>query len=310
VGEARATVANGRAIAEGLVDGRIAVRLGGRLKSEVLEPKYGVNRYAAPSPAGGFGVFSVPFTCPHSELEDRFVEIIDPSLGLPVPVEVPWGIWCHGTSVTLGEPHPVGELAGAADEERLALEVIEVFSRLGRPGLVIDAERRVRRSNGPAAQLIETSRLPVRDSVFHPGADGLEVLAGLPHWRGAVSDPFALRGKDETLLVQFMRLGRDETLVFVDDPAVRAHAAPESALRMLGLTAHESRIAAMVGSGRSPRETAVELGLSPHTVRSALKVVFDKLGVGRQSELARVVMRLETALAARSANAVPAPLGD
>jgi DNA-binding CsgD family transcriptional regulator len=64
------------------------------------------------------------------------------------------------------------------------------------------------------------------------------------------------------------------------------------ALELLGLTPAEARIAALVGGGESPREAADALGVTYNTVRSSLKLVFDKLGVGRQSELARVVARL------------------
>jgi DNA-binding CsgD family transcriptional regulator len=60
------------------------------------------------------------------------------------------------------------------------------------------------------------------------------------------------------------------------------------------LTAAEARIAALVGKSYSARETAAALGLSVNTVTSTLKVIYDKLGFEKQTELAVVVDRLAT----------------
>jgi DNA-binding CsgD family transcriptional regulator len=61
---------------------------------------------------------------------------------------------------------------------------------------------------------------------------------------------------------------------------------------VLGLTLGEARIASLVGSGLPPREAATKLGISAETVRTALKRVFAKVGVSRQSELAALMTRL------------------
>ncbi len=41
---------------------------------------------------------------------------------------------------------------------------------------------------------------------------------------------------------------------------------------------------ALVGSGLAPRATAEQLGITEETARTALKRVFSKVGVSRQSE--------------------------
>lgn len=87
-------------------------------------------------------------------------------------------------------------------------------------------------------------------------------------------------------------------LVMVDDLARPARADLATALRLLGLTRSESRVAAHVGSGLSPREAAEAIGCAEQSVRSVLKAVFAKLGIHKQAELNRIVTRLEAMAAA------------
>lgn len=66
-------------------------------------------------------------------------------------------------------------------------------------------------------------------------------------------------------------------------------AATSRALRSLGLTPAEVRVAATVASGRSPEETAEDLGIALSTARHHIKRVYEKLNIRRQSELVRIV---------------------
>ena len=59
----------------------------------------------------------------------------------------------------------------------------------------------------------------------------------------------------------------------------------------LSLTLSEARVAAAVGSGKSPRTAAAGLGLAEETVRSVLKTIYSKVGISRQSELALLIRR-------------------
>ncbi len=86
--------------------------------------------------------------------------------------------------------------------------------------------------------------------------------------------------------------GPGTALVMLSDPMKSAAVEDPSVLQLLGLTAAEARIAAVVGSGLPPRETAMQLGLQESTVRSALKLIFAKLGIGRQAELVQIVARM------------------
>jgi DNA-binding CsgD family transcriptional regulator/PAS domain-containing protein len=70
--------------------------------------------------------------------------------------------------------------------------------------------------------------------------------------------------------------------------------APEPTLvrDLLGVTLSEARLAALVSGGVTARQAADQLGIAHETARSALKRVFEKTGVSRQSELASLLERL------------------
>ena len=57
-------------------------------------------------------------------------------------------------------------------------------------------------------------------------------------------------------------------------------------------TPAEARLASQVGTGHSVKESADLAGVTENTARSTLKVAYDKLGIGKQSELAGIVARL------------------
>jgi DNA-binding CsgD family transcriptional regulator len=60
-----------------------------------------------------------------------------------------------------------------------------------------------------------------------------------------------------------------------------------------GLTATERRIAALVAEGRTNKEVAAALFLSPRTIEAHLRQVYRKLGVRSRTELARVALDSE-----------------
>ncbi|MCB1470422.1 MAG: helix-turn-helix transcriptional regulator [Rhizobiaceae bacterium] len=85
---------------------------------------------------------------------------------------------------------------------------------------------------------------------------------------------------------------QDRSLVLTMTPvSVRRDAASCLASRY-GLTPCEVRTALAVVKGQNTAEVAGERGLSVHTVRNQLKSALSKLGVRRQADLVRVIMRL------------------
>lgn len=81
-------------------------------------------------------------------------------------------------------------------------------------------------------------------------------------------------------------------MVRICDFAALTPVAEGKLMNLFGLTTAEARVAAAVGSGESPREVAERLGVSFNTVRAQLARVFEKTGVGRQADLARLLARL------------------
>ena len=61
---------------------------------------------------------------------------------------------------------------------------------------------------------------------------------------------------------------------------------------VFGLTAAESRVAVLLGKGRSVRDIARELDRSEHTVRWTLKKVLSKTNSARQADLVRLLLQL------------------
>jgi DNA-binding CsgD family transcriptional regulator len=89
---------------------------------------------------------------------------------------------------------------------------------------------------------------------------------------------------------QFLASAR--VIVLVVDPEANAPADPAVVRDVLGLTLGEARVAALVGSGLTPRVAAEKLGIAEETARVVLKRVFAKAGVSRQSELTALLTRL------------------
>lgn len=87
-------------------------------------------------------------------------------------------------------------------------------------------------------------------------------------------------------------LTRARAIVLLMNPAATGVADPSLVRDVLGVTLGEAKIAALVGSGLSPKEAAERLGIAEETARSVLKRVFFKVGVSRQSELAAIIARL------------------
>ncbi len=91
-------------------------------------------------------------------------------------------------------------------------------------------------------------------------------------------------------------------LVLVIDPERSREQNSERELRLLGLTASEARLAALIGRGLSRGEAAEQLGLSPATVSDTVKDIYAKLDIKRQAELVRLVDRLAVLASRRKDN--------
>lgn len=88
---------------------------------------------------------------------------------------------------------------------------------------------------------------------------------------------------------------RAKAVAIVIEPRAEEPADPALVRDFLGLTLGEARVASLIGSGLAPKDASVRLGIAEETVRTVLKRVFAKTGVGRQAELATLLGRLSLA---------------
>ncbi len=135
---------------------------------------------------------------------------------------------------------------------------------------------------GLVAQATSTgSAEPSARTAAHPGGslrlsalDGQQLqllVAPLPSW----SEPFGVR---------------TAAAIFISNPAAGLGAMAPMLRSIYRMTPAESRLTEALVNGRTPQEYAEMRHISLHTVRSQLKAATAKAGVGRQSDLVRVVL--------------------
>ena len=72
--------------------------------------------------------------------------------------------------------------------------------------------------------------------------------------------------------------------LFRRDPHPKPFTPNERAQASLGITGREREVLGLLADGRSNKEIAARLGLSPNTVKTHLARLFEKLGAGRRTE--------------------------
>lgn len=82
-------------------------------------------------------------------------------------------------------------------------------------------------------------------------------------------------------------------LVLVVDPARRPRIEPDLAVKFLGLTPAESRVAVAVATGQTVAGIADAVDCAESTVKTHLKRVYRKLGIRKQTELVQRILSLE-----------------
>ncbi len=138
----------------------------------------------------------------------------------------------------------------------------------------------LRRAIAAALECAATGRDLAPKSVLIPRPDGGRPLIAYvsPYtFHGTEPRPASLQQAAVTITILDLATGSEI------DPHI---------LGSLGLTASEARIAALIGTGCSPRETANRLAIAESTVRTTLKLIYAKTGTSRQSEIAVLLGRL------------------
>ncbi|WAJ27391.1 helix-turn-helix transcriptional regulator [Antarcticirhabdus aurantiaca] len=118
-----------------------------------------------------------------------------------------------------------------------------------------------------------------------------EVLA-LPRPGSAL--PLLVRAVFLGVQVADQRLGLAEPAVvlLVLKPDMSGYPSLDQVLVALGLTRGQARFALAVGAGHSLKEAAELFKVSDETARSMLKQVYARLGINRQSQLARLIAKV------------------
>lgn len=300
-------------------DGDVAVGLGGPDGADVLTIKsrpaaeklraVGVRHYLGKRPGGDTNMFPIAFAGPMSAAEPISVEISDAAgerLKLARPVELLYAAECTDFSLTFGPPRPTTDPPAELADELTRASLLSVFTGIGRAAVLVGAEGEVVVMNPNAESLlgdgisVYQGRLRASRPPDQAALDRI-VAAAVERGTGQFDlEPIALdREASGPLIAQAMPMdpsvaGKPSALILLTDPARENASDIAPALQLLGLTPTEAKIAILVGSGLAPREAAEKLNNSQGTVRTALNHIYSKLSIGRQSELARIVTRLES----------------
>lgn len=266
-----------------------------------------IHHYIGVNRTSGLNIFSVCCTGRYLPAESLALEIgpgAPPLLKSLEPVSRPFALHVPAMPLTFGAPRsltdPAEDFAGDADRVML----LDVFAHLGRAAAIVGRHGRILHLNPDAERLagdgfVTTGRVLRAARSASQAALDRAIERALRGERGA--GPVALEriGESAPLLAQAMPMsptaaGEKSVLVLFTDPARRGKGESTNALRLLGLTPAEARLASLVGSGRSPKEASEQLCITENTARSVLKTIYDKLAINRQSELAHVVARIES----------------
>lgn len=86
-----------------------------------------------------------------------------------------------------------------------------------------------------------------------------------------------------------MATGSPRVMLVVTDPETLDTGRGEALRQLFGLSPGEARVALAVAAGHSVPEVAGWFGVAPTTARTQLNAVFQKMGVHRQQDLARIL---------------------
>jgi DNA-binding CsgD family transcriptional regulator len=138
-----------------------------------------------------------------------------------------------------------------------------------------DAERLQRRIRLSAAAAVRSGKAENGP----PAGENRQPLSG--GWRSASGVSYRLR----TLRLPAGCLDNGESIVVLVQRVGPQLPEPQELISRFGFTQRESEVAQRLALGRSDREIAAELNLSPHTVRHHAESVFVKAGVSSRKAL-------------------------
>jgi DNA-binding CsgD family transcriptional regulator len=189
-----------------------------------------------------------------------------------------------------------------ADEVTAVERATRAIAPLLRAAVVGRAHTQVPAAQAPALVMLDGLKIAEATGGGHAWLDALrdpaapeqpvpEVLVSLSAWARAI----AARGSDD--VARAVMPGRDgawyslhaaatdgQRVAVIVQPARGAELVP-LLLSRYALTRAEQEVTELVLQGRSTKEIACDLVISPHTVQDRLKAVFEKVGVRSRREL-------------------------
>lgn len=288
--------------------GRETISLSMRLTGARHPATYGSNYYLCEPPSGGRTLIPVSYVLHHHEVLEPTFEIKDdahPRLRPFSAMKPEWATYFPGTVFTIGEPRSIATGKHNADAEQARVALLNVFTQVGKGAAIAGPAGELLLVNERARSYLGDCLVEVHGKVRAVDPRSQRELAAAVHsvaGRGAsrLSTPVvAVERPDgrKPVLVQVLPVspatGEHAVILLMTDPDSPPEGDVTQALQLLGLTPAEARTASLVGTGLSPREAAEEAGNTENTTRFILKQVYEKLGIGRQSELAQLVARLQ-----------------
>ncbi len=217
-------------------------------------------------------------------------------------------------------PHLRRALKLQGDLGRIAFErtaAVDALDEIATGIIIVDRDARIRLANEAARRIarcgdglrFDAGRLVI-DDCGGPGiqARARRLLAGAEAGAVAAGEAFqiARRSRAEGYLGLISCLGgkearfgwslREEPLaiVHVRDPDQPEESRAELLQRLYGLMPKQARLADLLATGCSLKQAAGQLGLTPASARQYLKLVFQKMGTNRQTDLVRKVLQTPT----------------
>jgi DNA-binding CsgD family transcriptional regulator len=286
----------------GLVEGIPHIHVRARRTDRVGPEVTGANHYIGEL-RGAVTTWSTTYISTFRDLEDVEIEILDSAnerMRALTPLEVAWPLSLDEMSLTFGPPRPL------TDPKELVLDVFRatVFAILGRinkASVIVTRSGRVSYMNAEAQSLLATSGVEADALPYFANRELQKAMRAVESGAEVLSEtPLALSGPHGGLLLaRVMALPRDlsgepSVLIMFSDPTADGWTDPSLLLELLGLTPAEARLAKLVGQGHGVERAASMLSITYATAHTTLKLVYDKLEVNKQSQLAQIVTRLES----------------
>lgn len=302
-GWVRVTREGGQLSAEaGLVAGVPHIHVRARLTDRIGPEVTGANHYMGVL-HGAVTTWSTTYISAFRDLEDVEIEIFDTAsdrMRALTPLEVAWPLSLDDMSLTFGPPRPLSDPKELVSLDVFRATVFAILGRINKASVIVTRNGRVSYMNAEAQSLLATSGPAAQALPYFNSHELQKAMCAVESGAEVLSEtPLALsRPHGGLLLARVMALPRDlsgepSVLIMFSDPTADGWTDPSLLLELLGLTPAEARLAKLVGQGHGVERAASMLSITYATAHTTLKLVYDKLEVNKQSQLAQIVTRLE-----------------